>query len=74
MGVKYDVAKYFIDSFSQSGTLSNVALFLSLADDPSIERTITPKTALTLAEYLAFEKGKHVLVIMTDMTNYCESL
>lgn len=74
MGVKYDIAKYFIDSFSRSGTLSNVALFLSLADDPSIERTITPKTALTLAEYLAFEKGKHVLVIMTDMTNYCESL
>lgn len=74
MGVKYDIAKYFIDSFSSSGTLNNVALFLSLADDPSIERTITPKTALTLAEYLAFEKGKQVLVIMTDMTNYCESL
>lgn len=54
--------------------LDNVALFLSLADDPSIERTITPKTALTLAEYLAFDKGKQVLVIMTDMTNYCESL
>jgi Archaeal/vacuolar-type H+-ATPase subunit B len=74
MGVKYDIAKYFIDSFSSSGTLQNVALFLSLADDPSLERTITPKTALTLAEYLAFEKGKQVLVIMTDMTNYCESL
>ena len=74
MGVKYDVARFFIDSFEQSGVLENVALFLSLADDPSIERTITPRTALTLAEHLAFTKGKHVLVIMTDMTNYCESL
>jgi V/A-type H+-transporting ATPase subunit B len=74
MGVKYDVARFFTDSFEQSGVLDNVALFFSLADDPSIERTITPKTALTLAEYLAFDKGKQVLVIMTDMTNYCESL
>ncbi|MCK9287853.1 MAG: V-type ATP synthase subunit B [Sphaerochaetaceae bacterium] len=74
MGVKYDVARFFIDSFEQSGVLDNVALFLSLADDPSIERIITPRSALTLAEHLAFEKGKHVLVIMTDMTNYCESL
>ncbi|NBK23622.1 MAG: V-type ATP synthase subunit B, partial [Spirochaetia bacterium] len=74
MGVKYDVARFFIDSFEQTGVLDNVALFLSLADDPSIERTITPKTALTLAEHLAFDKGKQVLVIMTDMTNYCESL
>jgi V/A-type H+-transporting ATPase subunit B len=74
MGVKYDVARYFIDSFEETGVLDNVALFLSLADDPSIERTITPKTALTLAEYLAFEKDMQVLVIMTDMTNYCESL
>lgn len=74
MGVKYDVARFFIDSFEETGVLDNVALFLSLADDPSIERTITPKTALTLAEYLAYDKGKQVLVIMTDMTNYCESL
>lgn len=74
MGVKYDVARFFIDSFEQSGVLENVALFLSLADDPSIERTITPRTALTLAEHLAYTKEKHVLVIMTDMTNYCESL
>lgn len=74
MGVKYDVAKYFINSFEETGVLDNVALFLSLADDPSIERTITPRTALTLAEHLAFDKGKQVLVIMTDMTNYCESL
>lgn len=74
MGVKYDVAKKFLDSFQESGVLENVAVFLSLADDPSIERTITPKTALTLAEYLAFDLSKEVLVIMTDMTNYCESL
>ncbi len=74
MGVKYDTARYFIDSFSQSGVIDNVALFLSLADDPSIERTITPKSALTLAEHLAFDLEKQVLVIMTDMTNYCESL
>ena len=74
MGVKYDVAKFFIDSFEETGALENVAMFLSLADDPSIERTITPKTALTLAEHLAFDKGKEVLVILTDMTNYCESL
>lgn len=74
MGVKYDVARYFIDSFEESGVLENVALFLSLADDPSIERIVTPRSALTLAEHLAFERGKHVLVILTDMTNYCESL
>lgn len=74
MGVKHDVARFFTRSFEESGVLENVALFLSLADDPSIERLITPRTALTLAEYLAFEKDMHVLVIMTDMTNYCESL
>lgn len=74
MGVKSDVARYFIKSFEETGVLENVALFLSLADDPSIERTITPRCALTLAEHLAFDKGKHVLVIMTDMANYCESL
>jgi len=74
MGVKHDVARYFINSFEESGVLEQVALFLSLADDPSIERLITPRTALTLAEYLAFQEGMHVLVIMTDMTNYCEAL
>jgi V/A-type H+-transporting ATPase subunit B len=74
MGVKHDVARFFTNSFEESGVLDNVALFLSLADDPSIERLITPRTALTLAEYLAFSAGMHVLVIMTDMTNYCESL
>ena len=74
MGVKHDVARFFTRSFEESGVLDNVALFLSLADDPSIERLITPRTALTLAEHLAFNEGMHVLVIMTDMTNYCESL
>ena len=74
MGVKNDVAQFFIKTFEESGVLDNVALFLSLADDPSIERIITPKTALTLAEHLAFDCGMHVLVIMTDMSNYCESL
>jgi V/A-type H+/Na+-transporting ATPase subunit B len=74
MGVKSDVAQYFIKNFEDSGVLENVALFLSLADDPSVERTITPRVALTLAEYLAFECEKHVLVIMIDMANYCESL
>ena len=74
MGVKHDVARYFIQSFEESGVLENVALFLSLADDPSIERLLTPRSALTLAEYLAYTKGLHVLVIMTDMSNYCESL
>jgi V/A-type H+-transporting ATPase subunit B len=74
MGVKYDVARYFIDSFEESGVLNNVSMFLSLADDPSAERLITPRAALTLAEHLAFEEDMHVLVIITDMTNYCESL
>jgi V/A-type H+-transporting ATPase subunit B len=74
MGVKHDVAQYFIRSFEETGVLDNVALFLSLADDPSIERIITPRTALTLAEYLAFSENMHVLVIMTDLSNYCESL
>ena len=74
MGVKHDVARFFTRSFEESGVLDKVALFLSLADDPSIERLITPRTALTLAEHLAFHENMHVLVVMTDMTNYCESL
>ena len=74
MGVKHDVADFFKNSFAQSGALSRVAMFLNLADDPPVERLITPRAALTLAEYLAFEKGKHVLVVLTDMTNYCEAL
>ncbi|MFW5960120.1 MAG: V-type ATP synthase subunit B [Chitinivibrionales bacterium] len=74
MGVKHDVARFFSESFEKSGVIENVALFLSLADDPSIERLITPRTALSLAEHLAFNEGMHVLVILTDMTNYCEAL
>jgi V/A-type H+-transporting ATPase subunit B len=74
MGVKYDVARFFLDDFEHSGVLSNVALFLSLADSPSLERLIAPRAALTAAEYLAYQQGMHVLVVMTDMTNYCEAL
>jgi len=74
MGIKYDVANFFIRSFEETGALENVVLFLNLADDPSIERLITPRTALTMAEFLAFKANMHVLVILTDMTNYCESL
>jgi V/A-type H+-transporting ATPase subunit B len=74
MGVKFDVARFFIDSLEESGVLTHSALFLSLADAPSIERLVTPKVALTLAEHLAFDEGMHVLVILTDMTNYCEAL
>jgi len=74
MGVKYDTAQFFIKSFQDSGVLDRVAMFLSLADSPSIERIQTPRMALSAAEFLAFKKNMHVLVIMTDMTNYCESL
>ena len=74
MGVKHDVAQFFIRNFEESGVLNNVALFLSLANAPSIERLVTPRSALTLAEHLAFECDMHVLVLLTDMTNYCESL
>jgi V/A-type H+-transporting ATPase subunit B len=69
MGIKYDVARFFIESFEESGVLSRVVMFQSLADSPSIERIITPRCALTAAEYLAYEKGMHVLVVMTDRTS-----
>ncbi len=74
MGVKYDVARFFLNDFERSGVLANVVMFLSLADAPSIERLVTPKCALTAAEYLAYDKNMHVLVVLTDMTNYCEAL
>ncbi|MDR2446451.1 MAG: V-type ATP synthase subunit B [Treponema sp.] len=74
MGVKYDVARFFLDDFEKSGVLSNVVVFLSLADAPSLERLIAPRCALTAAEHLAFQENMHVLVVMTDMTNYCEAL
>jgi V/A-type H+-transporting ATPase subunit B len=74
MGIKYDVARFFLDDFEKSGVLANVVVFLSLADAPSLERLVAPRCALTAAEYLAYEKNMHVLVVMTDMTNYCEAL
>jgi len=74
MGVRHDVAEFFRESFAASGALTRVAMFLNLADDPPIERLVTPRAALTLAEFLAFEQNMHVLVILTDMTNYCEAL
>lgn len=74
MGVKNDVAEYFRKSFEESGVLQRVVMFLNLANDPIIERILTPKCALATAEYLAFEQNKHVLVIMTDMTSYAEAL
>jgi len=74
MGVKHDVAEFFREEFLRSGALNRVAMFLNMADDPTIERLITPRSALTLAEYLAFECDHHVLVVMLDMTNYAEAL
>ena len=74
MGIKHDVAEFFIRNFRESGALARAVMFFSLADAPSVERLLTPRVALTLAEHLAFDCGQHVLVLMTDMTNYCESL
>ncbi len=74
MGVKYDVADFFRRTFEESGVSDHVAMFINLANDPVVERLITPKVALTLAEYLAFEKGMHILVILTDMTAFAEAL
>ncbi len=74
MGVKYDVAEFFKRTFDESGVSDHVVMFLNLANDPVVERLITPKVALTAAEYLAFEENKHVLVILTDMTSYAEAM
>ncbi|MDJ0268985.1 MAG: V-type ATP synthase subunit B [Aigarchaeota archaeon] len=74
VGVQNDEARFFRESLEESGAISRSTLFLNLADDPAIERIITPRIALTLAEYLAFKQGYHVLVITTDITNYCEAL
>ncbi|MCI8830238.1 MAG: V-type ATP synthase subunit B [Lachnospiraceae bacterium] len=74
MGVKYDVAEYFRRTFEESGVSSHVAMFINLANDPVVERLLTPKIALTLAEYLAFEKSMHILVILTDMTSFAEAM
>lgn len=74
MGVKHDVADFFKKTFEESGVADHVCMFLNLANDPVVERLITPKVALTAAEYLAFEKGMHILVILTDITSYCEAM
>lgn len=74
MGVKHDVADFFRKSFEESGVLNKVVMFLNLSNDPVVERIITPKCALTAAEYLAFKHDYHVLVILTDMTSYAEAL
>ena len=74
IGVPHETAEFFRTSMEQSGALEHAVLFLSLADQPSAKRILAPRFALTAAEYLAFHEGRHVLVILTDMTNYCESL
>ncbi|QIK37380.1 V-type ATP synthase subunit B [Caldichromatium japonicum] len=74
LGVSYADAKFFRDEFADSGVLRNVVMFVNLADDPPVERLILPRTALTAAEYLAYDLDRHVLVILTDMTNYAEAL
>lgn len=74
MGVKNDVADYFRRSFEESGVLQRVVMFLNLSNDPIIERILTPRCALTAAEYLAYEKNMHILVILTDMTSYAEAV
>ena len=74
MGITFEEANFFIDDFRKTGALSRSVLFINLANDPSVERISTPRMALTAAEYLAFEKNMHVLVILTDITYYCESL
>lgn len=74
MGVKNDIADYFKKCFAESGVQQNVVMFLNLANDPIIERILAPRCALTAAEYLAYEKNMHILVILTDMTSYCEAL
>ena len=74
MGITSEEANFFVKQFEESGALGRTSLFLNLSSDPSMERLLTPRLALTTAEYLAYERDMHVLVIMTDMTNYCEAL
>lgn len=74
IGVKHEVAEFFRNSFADSGVLTRVVMYINLTNDPAVERIFTPRCALTAAEYLAFEKNYHVLVILTDMTAYCEAL
>ncbi len=74
MGITYEESAFFIREFTESGAIERAVLYLNLADDPAIERIATPRAALTAAEFLAFDEGMHVLVILTDITNYCEAL
>ncbi len=74
MGITREEANSYMADFERTGALERAVVFLNLADDPAVERTVTPRLALTTAEYLAYELGYHVLVILTDMTNYCEAL
>jgi len=74
IGITFEESEYFIKDFKKTGAISRTVLVLNLANDPAIERVATPRVGLTIAEYLAFEKDMHVLVILTDMTNYCEAL
>jgi V/A-type H+-transporting ATPase subunit B len=74
MGITFEEAEFFIEDFRRTGAIERAVLFMNLADDPPIERIAVPRMALTTAEYLAYEKGMHVLVILTDLTNYCEAL
>ena len=74
MGITFEESEFFINEFKKTGAIDRTVLFMNLANDPVVERITLPRLALTTAEYLAYEKGMHVLVIMTDMTNYCEAL
>jgi len=74
MGVNMETARYFKQDFEENGSLDRVTLFLNLANDPTIERIITPRLALTTAEYYAYQLEKHVLVILTDMSSYADAL
>ncbi len=74
MGITQEEANEFMEDFERTGALERSVVFMNLADDPAVERTVTPRLALTTAEYLAFDRDYHVLVILTDMTNYCEAL
>lgn len=74
IGITFEEAQFFVDDFTKTGAIDRSVLFMNLANDPAVERIATPRMALTTAEYLAYERGMHVLVIMTDITNYCEAL
>ena len=74
IGITFEEAEFFVEEFTKTGAIDRSVLFMNLANDPAIERIATPRMALTTAEFLAYEKGMHVLVIMTDITNYAEAL